>query len=349
MSFHGRRRRGFTLIELLVVIAIIAVLISLLLPAVQWREAARRAQCLNNLKQIGLALHNYHSPNDTFPLGSACTGTFSGNVCTAWDGFSAQALFLGYMEGGSIYNSLNFSQGSSQLANSTGIMTKVNSFLCPSDPNAGGSFSGSWTLNTGDAESNFNSYCASTGTTYVPQDNGQGGTTSTGMFSYTQCYGIRSCTDGTSNTVAFSEALVGASPFLPVRGNGVGGSGGTPTWGNLGTPPVTDVYGNVPQVMADLLGCNAAWQSAQIILNTRGTSGAWVALASRCSTPSCLRIPRPIRGTHATSSVGAVMACQAGPMPRTGRISPTQPATIREESTSCSLMAASSSSRTRSR
>jgi prepilin-type processing-associated H-X9-DG protein len=189
--------------------------------------------------------------------------------CGVWDGFSAQALLLGYMEQGSIYNALNFSQSSTQSANSTGVVTKVNSFLCPSDANAGsGSFSGGWQVDND--YSNINSYSASMGTSYVPDENGQGGTSSTGLFSYAYCYGIRTCTDGSSNTVAFSEALVGAPPFTPVRGNGVGGSGGTPTWGALGTPPVTDVYGNQAQALADLQGCNAAWQSAQIIYNTRG-------------------------------------------------------------------------------
>jgi prepilin-type processing-associated H-X9-DG protein len=190
-------------------------------------------------------------------------------LCGVWDGFSAQALLLGYIEQGNVYNTLNFSLSSTQPDNATGIVTKVNSFLCPSDPNAGsGSFSGSW--NTDNDFSNINSYSASTGTTYVPNDNSQGGTTSTGLFAYAAGYSIASCTDGTSNTIAFAEGLVGAPPFSPVKGNGVGGSGGNPEWGNLGNPPVTDVYGNQAQVMADLIGCNAAWQSAQIIYNTRG-------------------------------------------------------------------------------
>ena len=131
-------RDGFTLIELLVVIAIIAVLIALLLPAVQSaREAARRAQCTNNLKQIGLALLNYEQTNGSFPLGGVedPLGTWTGNATL----ISWRALILPFIEQNPLYNNVNFtaSMDTSINQNASGMytawMTVSNGWLCPSD------------------------------------------------------------------------------------------------------------------------------------------------------------------------------------------------------------------------
>jgi prepilin-type N-terminal cleavage/methylation domain-containing protein/prepilin-type processing-associated H-X9-DG protein len=132
----SRKRRGFTLIELLVVIAIIGVLIALLLPAVQSaREAARRAQCTNNLKQLGLALHNYHSINDCVPP-SGQAGDW--NVCK--QNFSMKSRMLGNLEQQQLYNSINFSIpnqwisiGYDSFQNQTVRRVNIATFNCPSD------------------------------------------------------------------------------------------------------------------------------------------------------------------------------------------------------------------------
>jgi prepilin-type N-terminal cleavage/methylation domain-containing protein len=130
--------RGFTLIELLVVIAIIAVLIALLLPAVQAaREAARRAQCTNSLKQLGLALHNYHTANDAFPMAQGVLGAYDTGL---GHGPSVLVYLLSNVEQQALANAFNFSVGgitgaTAQLTapNSTVYLASVGTFLCPSD------------------------------------------------------------------------------------------------------------------------------------------------------------------------------------------------------------------------
>jgi prepilin-type N-terminal cleavage/methylation domain-containing protein/prepilin-type processing-associated H-X9-DG protein len=133
------RARGFTLIELLVVIAIISVLIGLLLPAVQSaREAARRMQCVNNLKQIGLALHNYQSSYGVFPPGySSLWKKDGGDAGFAQDdighGWGWASMILPYMEQNNVFNAINFGLTMTFQANDTAQLIRFNSYLCPSD------------------------------------------------------------------------------------------------------------------------------------------------------------------------------------------------------------------------
>lgn len=133
--FYVKKKSGFTLIELLVVIAIIAVLISLLLPAVQSaREASRRIACANNLKQMGLAMHQYENSNGVLPP-SLVLSTNSAGAVTWFGSWSAQGRILPYLEQNAAFSSLNFTLSYSNPVNATVSNLTINTFICPSEVN----------------------------------------------------------------------------------------------------------------------------------------------------------------------------------------------------------------------
>lgn len=186
------RRSGFTLIELLVVIAIIAVLIALLLPAVQQaREAARRSQCKNNLKQFGLALHNYHDTHSQLPM-SKFGSVRDSSVFGAWRAMSVHSLLLPYVDQASLYAQLDFNVRYDEAPNSNS-RRRLPTFLCPSDLLWPGTEPG-------------NCYLVSAGPSMYWN---VGSVDQVGMFQYSQSTNLRDLTDGTSYVIAASEGTTG--------------------------------------------------------------------------------------------------------------------------------------------
>lgn len=213
------RSRGFTLVELLVVIAIIGILIALLLPAVQAaREAARRSQCTNNLKQLGLAMHNYHDTHKCFPYGWRVEAADQNHRRDCW-----YQRILPYMEQQPLYEKYEADPNQYIFYMPVTIQgVPVGAFMCPSDPSgpamgAGGSNNG--------FQGNY-AVCGGGGTggvgttpfdmnTVRPDNGGMFGTSTPG-----RAYNFASCLDGTANTLLSSEGMIRGSTGA--------------TWGELG-------------------------------------------------------------------------------------------------------------------
>src|SRR5438132_11190541 len=184
-------RRAFTLIELLVVIAIIAILIGLLLPAVQKvREAAARVQCQNNLKQMGLACHAYHDSRKSFPPGYLATAAYPDTA----PGWGWAAFILPYIEQAPLYNQIDFTQ---PVQSSAAIQTIIPLYLCPSDPVPSTPFPiTDATLGT-ICRAAPSSYAATVGDDSSDAD----GPTGNGIFYRNSTTRLVDITDGTSSTV----------------------------------------------------------------------------------------------------------------------------------------------------
>lgn len=199
-KWFSRGRSAFTLIELLVVIAIIAILIALLVPAVQKvRESAAQTQCRNNLKQIGLALHNYYGSQKCFPSGYLCHAQADPDYTSP--GWGWGALILPYIEQGNLTNQINFNLPVEDPSNLTARTTILSLFVCPTDRSCG-VFMLYDKSNNPLVQVATNSYAACQG---VGPDLEEELDDGNGMFFRNSKVRMEDITDGSSNTIAIGE------------------------------------------------------------------------------------------------------------------------------------------------
>jgi prepilin-type N-terminal cleavage/methylation domain-containing protein/prepilin-type processing-associated H-X9-DG protein len=319
------RRRGFTLIELLVVIAIIAVLIALLLPAVQSaREAARRAQCTNNLKQIGLAMHNYNTAQDALP--PAGSSHFMPGNTWPKNCFSMKVRILPYMEQQNTFNAANFSLdpewsngksepndgGCWQTANFTLKATRISSYLCPSDQRKGNRNNRVYSFGAWDAsqQSNYDENMGGNRMLNSGQPNGiayycgsspLGSSGVSGLLLETatrQTLTFASISDGLSNTAFWSEIVKGDGTDPTDSSDSLGmvyTSTGVST-NNPGPNLLASEFANALLCQASLAK-NFSWRGERYVTQDPGRGGGY----SHTQTPnkkSCFYSDPPNAGTN---------------------------------------------------